>query len=89
MAGITRESVRNMIKSLTNFNMTQDEMIKALKESYNMAGVDWNDSKYKQLGVALDEVYQSFSNSSLKVTNLITQLQIIVRILEDIDHINF
>ena len=89
MAGITRESVAVMIKSLTRFNMTQEEMKKALKASYVSAGCDWNDSKYMELGESLSEVERALSTSSVEITNLITKLQVMDNYLKIIDDMKF
>ena len=89
MAGITRESVAVMIKSLTRFNMTQEEMKKALKASCESAGCDWNDSKYMELGESLSEVERALSTSSVEITNLITKLQVMDNYLKIIDDMKF
>ena len=87
MAGITRESIAVMVKSLTRFNMTQEEMKRALKASYESAGVDWHDSKYVELGESLSEVERVLSSSSVEITNLITKLQVVDNYLEVIEGI--
>lgn len=77
MTGITQESINVMKNSLTKFNMTQTEMINALKRVYDGLSDECNDPKFRELGEALDNVYTILNNSSVEVTNLITKLQVI------------
>ena len=56
MSRIDIESTERMIKSLTKFNMTQEEMTNALKKVYDSIAADCSDSKIRELGEALNEV---------------------------------
>lgn len=84
MSRIDIESTERMIKSLTKFNMTQEEMTNALKKVYDSIAADCSDSKIRELGEALNEVETTMNKSSVEVTNLITKLQLIKGYLNDI-----
>lgn len=84
MSRIDIESTERMIKSLTIFNMTQEEMTNALKKVYDSIAADCSDSKIQELGEALNEVETTMNKSSVEVTNLITKLQLIKGHLYDI-----
>ena len=70
MSRIDIESTERMIKSLTIFNMTQEEMTNALKKVYDSIAADCSDSKIRELGEALNEVETTMNKSSVEVTNL-------------------
>lgn len=84
MNGITLESVQTMKNSLVKFNMTQEEMIRALKSEYESLSSGWNDTKFVELGNALDSVYSIMNNSYVEVSKLVTNLQMIEGYLIDI-----
>ena len=84
MSRIDIESTERMIKSLTIFNMTQEEMTNALKKVYDSIAADCSNSKIRELGEALNEVETTMNKSSVEVTNLITKLQLIKGHLYDI-----
>ncbi|MBO4953260.1 MAG: hypothetical protein J6C99_10200 [Lachnospiraceae bacterium] len=84
MNGITLESVQTMKNSLVKFNMTQEEMIRALKSEYESLSSGWNDPKFVELGNALDSVYSIMNNSYVEVSKLVTNLQMIEGYLIDI-----
>ena len=89
MNGITLESVEIMKNSLVKFNMTQEEMIRALKSAYESLSNSWNDPKFVELGNALDSVYSIMNNSYVEVSKLVTNLQMIKEHLDDITRVKF
>lgn len=89
MNGITLESVEIMKNSLVKFNMTQEEMIRALKSVYESLSNSWNDPKFVELGNVLDSVYSIMNNSYVEVSKLVTNLQMIKEHLDDITRVKF
>ena len=77
------EAMDRMIRNITKFMQNQDALIGALRRDYSSIGAEWNDSKYQQLGTAINDAIVSISSSTATLSETVTKLQLLKGKLEE------
>ena len=77
------EAMDRMINNLTRFNSNLQALMAALKSDYNAVGLEWQDSKYDELGEVLNDAAQSLKSSSESLETTISDIQRLKSKLEE------
>jgi len=84
MAGkASPEAMDRMIQNLTKCIMAQKSVADALKSDYQAVGEEWNDKQYENLGLVVSTAVRDLSSTYTSLSECITRLQLLKRMLED------